>query len=86
MKEFKYTIKDELGIHARPARMVVQAAKSFTSQITIVKDGGAGIDATRLMALMTLGVKYDNEVIVTADGEDEDEAIATMKKLFEENL
>lgn len=86
MKEFTYTIKDELGIHARPARLVVQEAKSFKSTITITKDGGKSVEATRLMGLMTLAVKCGNEVTIAAEGEDEDAAIAAMKKLFEENL
>ena len=39
MQEFSYTIKDELGIHARPAGLLVKEAKKFTSSITIKKDG-----------------------------------------------
>lgn len=85
MKEFKYTIQDELGIHARPAGLLVKEAKKFESQIILSKDGKSA-DATKLMALMTLGVKCGNEVAITADGADEDAAIAAMQKLFEENL
>ena len=39
MKSFEYTIKDELGIHARPAGMLVKEAKNFASECTITKDG-----------------------------------------------
>ena len=39
MKTFEYTIKDELGIHARPAGVLVKEAKNFTSECTITKDG-----------------------------------------------
>ena len=39
MKEFKYTITDPEGIHARPAGELVKAAKQFTSTIKLAKDG-----------------------------------------------
>ena len=39
MKSFEYTIKDELGIHARPAGMLVKEAKNFASECTITKAG-----------------------------------------------
>ena len=39
MKTFEYTIKDELGIHARPAGLLVKEAKKFESECTITKDG-----------------------------------------------
>ena len=39
MKTFEYTIKGELGIHARPAEMLAKTAKTYESEITITKDG-----------------------------------------------
>ena len=39
MKQFQYTIKDELGVHARPAGLLVKLAKQYTSTITIEKNG-----------------------------------------------
>ena len=56
MKTFDYTIKDELGIHARPAGLLVKEAKKFTSDCTITKDGKTK-KLTQLMMLMSLGVK-----------------------------
>lgn len=85
MKTFQYVVKDELGIHARPAGLLVKEAKNFKSKITLKKEDKEA-DATRLMAVMALGVKKDMTVTVTADGEDEDAAIAAFKKLFEEQL
>ena len=55
MKTFEYTIKDELGIHARPAGMLVKEAKNFASECTITKDGKTK-KLTQLMMLMSLGV------------------------------
>ena len=39
MKSFSYTVKDELGIHARPAGMLVKEVKNFKSKVTLEKDG-----------------------------------------------
>ena len=85
MKTFEYTIKDELGIHARPAGMLVKEAKNFASECTITKDGKTK-KLTQLMMLMSLGVKQGDTVTVAANGEDEDAAIETLKAFFEANL
>ena len=55
MKEFTYTIKDEQGIHARPASILAKEAKKYESSITISK-GEKTVDVTRLMAVMGLCV------------------------------
>ena len=55
MKEFTYTIKEPVGIHARPAGMLAKEAKSCQSTVTIVDKNGKSVDATRLMALMGMG-------------------------------
>jgi len=86
MKEFIYTIKDQLGIHARPAGMLVKEAKNYKSSIKLEKEDGKSADATRLMAIMTLGIKCGNQIRITVEGEDEDTAIEMLKKIFEENL
>ena len=85
MKTFEYTIKDELGIHARPAGLLVKEAKKFESECTITKDGKTK-KLTQLMMLMSLGVKQGETVTVTAEGADEDTAIEGLKAFFEANL
>lgn len=85
MKEFTYVITDEIGIHARPAGMLVKEAKAFTSKITLEANGKTA-DATKLMAVMSLGVKNGAEVVIKADGDDEDAAIAKMEEFMKENL
>lgn len=85
MKQFEYTISDPLGIHARPAGMLVKEAKGYTSACTITKNG-VTVKASQLMKLMSLGVKQGDVVTVTADGADEDTAIAALKAFFEANL
>lgn len=85
MKTFEYTIKDELGIHARPAGLLVKEAKKYESECTITKDGKTK-KLTQLMMLMSLGVKQGETVTVTVEGADEDVAIAGLKEFFEANL
>ena len=85
MKTFEYTIKDELGIHARPAGLLVKEAKKYESECKITKDGKTK-KLTQLMMLMSLGVKQGETVTVTAEGADEDAAIAGLKEFFEANL
>lgn len=85
MKTFDYTIKDELGIHARPAGMLAKTAKTFDSEITISKDGKSVV-CTKLMALMGLGVKCGDTVTITVNGGDEEAAEKGMKEFFEANL
>ena len=85
MKSFNYTIKDELGIHARPAGMLAKTAKALDSDITITK-GDKTVGAAKLMALMGLGVKCGDTITVTANGGNEDAALEEMKSFLEKNL
>lgn len=81
MKTFTYTIKDDLGIHARPAGLLVKTAKNFNSEITIAKDGKS-VNALKLMALMGLGVKCGDTITVTVSGEDEESAASAMEEFL----
>ena len=85
MKTFSYTIKDKIGIHARPAGLLAKKAKEFESVITIDRNGRSAA-ATKLMALMGLGVKCGETVTVTVEGADEDKAAAEIERFFSENL
>ncbi len=85
MKTFQYTIKDELGIHARPAGLFIKEASAFPCKITIAKDGKE-VDAKRILGVMSLGVKCGQEITLTADGEQEEEAIAKLSAFLQENL
>ena len=85
MKKFQYVIKDEAGIHARPAGMLAKEAKNFKSKITLVGNGREA-DALRLMAVMSLGLKQGAEMTVRVEGEDEEQAAEAMKAFLEANL
>ena len=86
MKQFQYVVTDPIGIHARPAGLLVKEAKALDSTITIEKVGGKSAAATKLMAVMGLGVKGGDTVIVSAEGGDEDASIAAMEQFFKDNL
>lgn len=85
MKTFTYVIKDELGIHARPAGLLVKVAKNFNSEI-IIKKNEKSVNAVKLMALMGLGVKCGDTVTVTVSGNDEETAFQAMEEFFKSNL
>lgn len=85
MKTFAYTITDEVGIHARPAGMLVKQAKECTSEVT-VNCKGKSADAKKLMMLMALGIKQGDEVTVEVSGDNEDADVSLMEKFFKENL
>lgn len=85
MKEFAYVITDRVGIHARPAGIVVKTAQKYESEILICR-GDAQADAKKLMQVMALGVKNGEEIHVTAEGTDEEEAAVAMENVLKENL
>ena len=85
MEGFEYTIRDEIGIHARPAGMLVKEVKKFHSVVTLTK-GDKTADASRMIAVMGLGVRTGETVKITVEGEDEKEACNAIKSFFEENL
>ena len=86
MKQFQYTITDPLGIHARPAGLLVKAAKALDSTITIEKEDGKSAVATKLTAVMGLAIKAGNTVTVTVEGGNEEANAAAMEQFFKENV
>lgn len=85
MKTFTYTVKDELGIHARPASMLANEAKKYECEIKI-KKGEREVILSRLLMLMGLAVKKNDEVTVTFNGADEEAAYKAISALFKEKL
>ena len=85
MKEFSYTVKDKVGIHARPAGLIVKLCKEFKSEIYIKKDEKE-VKADKLIAIMSLGIKEGDTVTVFINGEDEEEAYRAVYSFFESNL
>ena len=87
MKTFKYKITDEVGIHARPAGLLVKEAGKYKSVITLKNlMNNKSTEAKKLFGVMGLAVKCGDEVEFCFEGEDEDEAYDRLKKFVEENL
>ena len=85
MKQFEYVITDPVGIHARPAGLLVKEAKQHESKI-MVRKGDKSAAAPRMMSVMGLGVKCGDTLTVTVEGADEDAAAEAMQAFFQANL
>lgn len=85
MKEFNYVLKDDNGIHARPAGILVKEVAKFKSEVKITLREKVA-DARRIFALMGLGAKKGDELLISVSGEDEDEVTEKLKEFFSENF
>jgi len=81
MVKQKLTILNPSGLHARPAASLVKLASRFTSKIYLQKDG-LEVNAKSIMGVMTLAAEKGSKVLITADGEDEKEALEQLIELI----
>lgn len=81
MTEKKLKIVNKLGLHARPASLIVQTAMKFSSNISIIKDEST-IDGKSIMGIMMLAAGCGSELIIRIDGSDESNAMDTIEELF----
>ncbi|MBR2130425.1 phosphocarrier protein HPr [Aerococcus sp.] len=77
MKKQEFNITAETGIHARPATLLVQSASKFNSDINL-EYKGKSVNLKSIMGVMSLGVGQGSDVVITAEGDDEEEAIQTI--------
>ena len=85
MEKFEYKVTDPSGIHARPAGLLVKEASKYASAIKLsVNDKSA--DAKRLFSVMGLNVKCGDNIVISANGEDEKVAAENLEKFFKDNL
>ncbi|MBQ9991603.1 MAG: HPr family phosphocarrier protein [Lachnospiraceae bacterium] len=85
MTKFSYVVTDEVGIHGRPAGVLVKKCSEYKSAITIGCKGKTA-DAKRIMGVMSLGAKKGDTVEVSIDGEDEAAVKADLEQFFKENF
>ena len=85
MKEFTYTITDPVGIHARPAGLLVKEVKKYGSTFTLTK-GDKSADMSKLMKLMSLGVVQGDTVTIKVEGPDEEAAVAAIEQFMKDNF
>ena len=85
MKEFKHVIQDPMGLHARPAGMLVKACAGYASKVTLTAPTGTA-DAKRLMGIMRLAAKQGMELTFTVEGADEETAATELQAFLAANL
>jgi len=78
-------IKNKLGIHARPAAMLVQLSNKFRSEIFITKDS-MSVSGKSIMGVMTLAASRGTKLKIKAVGEDAEEAVNKIISLFEQKF
>jgi phosphocarrier protein len=81
MTEEKVMVKNRAGIHARPAAIISKTAQKFQSSIYITRDE-TKINAKSIMNIITLAAAYKTELVISAEGEDEKEAVRAIADLF----
>lgn len=85
MVKFMFKVHDEMGLHARPAGLLVKEAAKCSSKVTIKKGDKSG-DAKRIFNLMGLSIKYGEEVEVFVEGEKEEEEAGALEAFIAENI
>jgi len=85
MQEVTLTIRSKVGLHARPAALLVQTAGRFKSKVSAVKDGRE-VNAKSILSVLTLGAEQGAVVTIRAEGEDEVEAVEALQELVENNF
>lgn len=83
MAEVTVTLPPGVGLHARPAAMFVQSASAAPVAVTVGRPGEAPVDAKSILAVMGLGVKAGEEIVLTADGDGAEDVLAGLKTLLE---
>ena len=72
------TINDPVGLHARPASIIAEAAGEYDDEITLSVDGEEGVDAASSLMIMTLGAEKGAQVTVESDNAEAVEKIAAL--------
>ena len=86
MKSFEYTITDPVGIHARPAGLLVKEIKSLAGSAVTISKGEKKVNALKLMALMQMGIKQGDTITVEVEGGDEEGVSKALQKFLKANL
>ncbi len=81
MKEVSVLVVDPVGLHARPATVAVNAASKFKCNVN-VSFNGRSANMKSIMGVMSLGIPTQSEVVITCEGDDEDEAVVTIEEVL----
>ncbi|MEE3233890.1 MAG: HPr family phosphocarrier protein [Candidatus Latescibacterota bacterium] len=86
MVERTVVITNPLGIHARPAALIVQCAADYSSDIFLSKGDVSGVNGKSIMGVMMLAAEKGSQVKIVAEGTDAEKAIAAIGDLIESNF
>lgn len=81
-REVTVTIRNRLGLHARPAMAFVDLAATFQSAISVTRPQQT-VDGKSIMQMMMLAATKGTDLLIKADGPDADQACAALKKLVD---
>jgi len=79
------TVTDEIGFHARTASLFAKKAGGFNSNVQ-VSFNGKTVNGKSMLAIMTLGVKSNASVEISAEGDDEKEALQALSDFVKNNF
>ena len=82
----KVTIMNEEGMHMRPAQLLTEKAAQFSSEITLHTSEDQSADAKSILGIMALGLDKGTVVTLTAEGDDEKEAVETLADMFDKGV
>jgi len=82
VKEATLTLKNRLGLHARAAAKLVQAASSFDSKVSLTRDGEE-VDGKSILGLLLLAAGKGTPLLVRVEGRDEEQALAALRDLVD---
>ena len=85
MTEATTIVTNRLGFHVKPASMFIRLAAKFKSKVQL-KAKGKTIDAKSILMIMSMGLVQGTEVTICADGPDEKEAVAVLKKIIDDKF
>lgn len=85
MREFNFTVTDSLGLHARPAGIIVKESGKYSSKINVIHNGKIA-DAKCIFSVMGLMAQHGDTVTVRIQGEDEEKASERIEKVFQTYL
>jgi phosphocarrier protein len=85
MPSQQHTIQNPTGLHARPARHFAETAATFTSTIRVHK-GPKAVNGKSVLAMLTLGAKHLDTLVLEVDGPDADDALARLGRILQQQF
>ncbi|MUL39969.1 HPr family phosphocarrier protein [Streptomonospora sp. PA3] len=83
MAQRRVTVQSEVGLHARPAALFVEAAAKAGGEVTVAKGEGTPVSAKSILAVMGLDVRKGDEIVISAEGDDADALLDRLVEIAE---